>query len=228
MRQKKGGIKMPSMHCHLFFGKVVLDGMAVVRSLKITDKRAFLAGNILPDMSVLKHDAHYYYKPENEGFYRPNMGLVEKSLSTIANESLRLGVEGHLYLDYRFTTEFLAERFDYDPQTDLVRSKRGNKVWAMDNFLSKKGLYHGYGECNPLLFRDGKLSMEWVEENVPGELPRTGIIALDTRGLASWLDEFKWYLKDPPAYTGSILQYGELVDFVQQCAVDFSCRDHHF
>ncbi|MBQ9020127.1 hypothetical protein IJ096_02300 [Candidatus Saccharibacteria bacterium] len=217
---------MPGMLYHLFFGKVVLDSMEVVSDFKLSDCKAFMAGNVIPDMCVNKHDAHYYHQLDAWHFYSPDMVLAGMALKNVSDESLRMGIKGHLYLDWRVGNEYLPQHFKLNPLAGQVESLLTGHQWTLREFYSDKGLYRGYGECNGVLLRDKLVETEWIKQNVPRELPLTGIATMDYRRERPWYDELEWMINDPPTYTGKFLVYGEFIDFIQGCAMDFALRDY--
>lgn len=209
---------MPGTLYHLYFAKLTHEwATAAGIDLDLTN---YAAGNLLPDETKRKERAHFYRPDRKSHFFVPNLTHAAQHYMQIEDVSLRLGVIAHLYLDKFFTTRVIAYNFVYFPARDRIYPRNGYSFWwtTADFFSFEKGIYRVYSECNPLLLLRENISMEWIRDNVPRELPLTGLRELDDRNSATWLDLLEKRLVKPPVYTGGILTYQQLVVPIRNAA----------
>lgn len=98
----------------------------------------------------------------------------------VPEDSVKLGMFCHLYLDYYFIEEILISEFIWDVETMRVINPRNNKEWDVKTFFSHSGMYGAYTEINQLMIRDAHVSISTVEE-IPAILPNTGLTVFDAR-----------------------------------------------
>ena len=229
---------MPGMLYHLYFGKCALEEFQ--RREHPVDTEKFMAGNLLPDQSKYKKTVHFYEGatkklpdgrsvtvPLEGQFYAPDLDRAKAWLSRMSDPAIKLGVMGHLYLDRCFTREFLPLYVAYVPESDSVRPQSTYssmpEIPRKDFFSFEHpfGLYRAYSECNPKLIEAGRISLDWIKENVPRELPETGFYTLDEQRSTGWLELLERRLENPPRYTESIFSWKDLAWFVEDCAENF-------
>lgn len=128
------------------------------------------------------------------------------------------------YLDYYFIEDFLIPSFIWDEENMMVINPLNQKSWTGERFFAKpsKGgiLYKGYTQINKKLIRNGYVSMDIINM-IPEELPLSGISAFDIRREKSWKEELDGYLEEEAIYTGDILDYQKLCNFIDKTASKF-------
>ena len=66
--------------------------------------------------------------------------------------------------------------------------------WDPEPFFRVNGVYYdGFNDINPLLLRDGYISIKTLNE-LPEVLPQTGIEIFDKRRDRSWKNELEEYI----------------------------------
>lgn len=211
---------MPGIMYHLAFAEEVyrhIEGKINV------DKVSFFAGNLIPDLVLDKKASHFRIPASVEGFEVPNMEAVKKELYD-KDDSVKLGMYCHLYLDYHFIETYLLPEFIWDAETMSVINPRNGKCWSVGQFFAKpsKGgiLYNGYTQINKRLLEDGHIKMETVDM-LPDNLPASGITVFDTRREETWRAELNGYLLEDAPYTGEALDYDRLWNSISTIAKKF-------
>ena len=106
----------------------------------------------------------------------------------------------------------------------MVINPQNQKSWAVEKFFAKpnKGgiLYKGYTQINKELIRNRYVSMDTISM-IPEELPLSGISTFDIRREKSWKKELDEYLEEEATYTGDILDYQKLCNFIDKTASKF-------
>lgn len=138
----------------------------------------------------------------------------------VPEDSVKLGMFCHLYLDYYFIEEILISEFIWDVETMRVINQRNNKEWDVKTFFSHSGMYGAYTEINQLMVRDAHVSISTVEE-IPAILPNTGLTVFDARREKTWRAELEEYLAQEKEYTGEIFDYNRLWSCVERIATQF-------
>lgn len=207
---------MPGLLYHLTFAKEIYRQLCNEFALNELD---FLSGNLIPDLSSEKSIAHYSIKASLQGFWVPNLIIAKKDLF-IPNNSIKLGIYTHLYLDYHFVENFLIPEFIWDTKNKKIINPRNNKEWNEYSFFSKDGIYSSYTQMNHLLLSDGYVSLDEIKK-IPIELPKTGIKVFDKRRKKTWLTELEEYLENPKIYTSNLLDYNHLCNFIKKTAKQF-------
>lgn len=184
-----------------------------------TKKSDFMCGNLIPDEASDKRVSHYRIPYSITGFFIPEIEKAKQEL-LIKNDSLKLGMYCHLYLDRLFITDFLIPEFDWDYQRMEVTNPRNGKTWTITDFLSKSGFYSSYTEINHLLIENNLIDMDIVNK-MPNILPQTGISSFDTRRTITWKEELNEYLAQKPKYSGDFLDYDTLCKFLKKTAKKF-------
>ena len=207
---------MPGILYHLSFAEEVYRRLGTINQF---DKIDFMSGNLIPDLATDKKKSHYRKSASVAGFVVPEMELVKKDLFDL-EDSIKLGMYCHLYLDYYFIEEFLIPEFIWDTEAMKVINPRNNLSWDAKTFFSHSGMYGAYTEINQLMVRDGHVSLNTVNE-IPDVLPSTGIPVLDTRRNKTWKAELEEYLAQKKEYTGEIFDYDRLWSCIERIATQF-------
>lgn len=198
---------MPGIMYHLAFAEEVF------RHLPISvNQIEFFSGNLIPDLVVDKKVSHFRIPASIEGFEVPDMKAVRELLYD-KNNSLKLGMFCHLYLDYHFIETYLIPEFIWDEKKQQVINPRNGNSWSVEQFFAKPSeggiLYNGYTQINKMLLSDGHIKMETVDM-IPAVLPSTGLSQFDTRRQKTWREELNGYLLENAPYTGEALDYTRL------------------
>lgn len=207
---------MPGVLHHLSFAEDVYRKLK--RSLPL-DKVSFMEGNIIPDLATDKAHSHYRKDASVHGFFVPDMSLVKKDLF-VTNDSVKLGMYSHLYLDYHFIEGFLIPEFIWDSKTMTVTNPRNHRQWDVETFFSPSAMYGAYVEISQLLIKDGHISLVTVEE-LPELLPNTGLSVFDSRKGNPWKERIIEYLSEEKDYKGEIFDYDKLLSFFEKIANQF-------
>lgn len=213
---------MPGIIYHLAFAEEVYRHIAKKNAV---NQLEFFSGNLIPDLVVAenKKESHYRVPASFQGFVVPNMEAVKKDLYDL-NDSLKMGMYCHLYLDYHFFETFLIPEFHWDVQNKLVINPRTGKSWTVEQFFAKpaKGgiLYSGYTQINKKMIEDGHINMKTIDM-LPDELPLTGNPIFDTRREKTWREELNGYLQEDAEYTGEPFDYARLWNSISGIAKKF-------
>lgn len=207
---------MPGILYHLSFAEEVYRKL---KSRYNIDKIAFMAGNLIPDLTINKKASHYRIPASVEGFEVPYMEDVRRDLFDI-NDSLKFGMFCHLYLDYYFIEDYLIPEFIWDMENYKVINPRNNLHWDGKTFWSHDGIYGAYTQINELMIQDKHVSMQTVGE-IPEVLPNTGISVYDERREKTWKAELEEYLSQHAKYTGEILDYERLWNAIKNITNQF-------
>lgn len=205
---------MPGTLLHLAFAQDVYQQCSFP-----INKLDFMCGNLIPDETNDKHFSHYRIPYGITGFFVPVLERAQKEL-LFKDDSQKLGMYCHLYLDYHFITNFLLKEFVWDYDKMAVTNPRNNRVWTLNEFFSKNGFYFAYSEMNHLLIENKTINMSMVN-SIPTILPMTGMPIFDDRRSLNWKDELYGYLSEDVPYTGEILDYYRLMEFIKRTAKQF-------
>ena len=209
---------MPGILYHVSFAEVVY------RMIKVKlDKIDFFSGNLVPDLALDKKTSHFRIPASVEGFVIPDLKRAKKELLDVKS-AMNIGIYCHLYLDYYFIEDFLIPSFIWDEANMMVINPQNQKSWTVEKFFAKpnKGgiLCKGYTQINKELIRNGYVSMDTISM-IPEELPLSGISTFDIRREKSWKKELDGYLEEEATYTGDILDYQKLCNFIDKTASKF-------
>lgn len=207
---------MPGILSHALFGDKVYRKIANTIFL---DKVDFLSGNLIPDLATNKSLSHYYVPTSIDGIFIPNLKLAKKELLDI-NNSVKLGMFCHIYLDYYFIRDVLIPKFNWDSQNHKVCNNRKNKTWEFTSFFSQNGLYGFYTTSNQLILKKQLISLITISI-MPERLPLTGIPVFDSRRSKSWRKELKEYLVQNIPYTGDVFELDFFWEFIDKKSEDF-------
>ena len=206
---------MPGLLLHLTFGKMIYDKIG--KELNV-DKGDFLSGCLIPDLTVDKKASHYRVPASITKYLVPEMDRVKNDLLDL-NNSLYLGIYCHLYLDHHFFENYIFKKYKWEkgfvtvPHSELVLSEE-------EFFKSGNGIYKAYGELNHLLLSDGKITMNDLDI-INEILPNTSIDVFDNRKEKGWKTELYEYLTTENEYLGQILDYYDVVAFLENLVEPF-------
>ena len=207
---------MPGILYHLSFAEQVYRRISDKLTL---NKVAFMAGNLIPDLSTDKNSAHYSIKASLDGFWVPNMEVVTEDLF-VPEDSVKFGMFCHLYLDYHFIEEFLIPEFIWNEAEDKVINPRNGKEWDIKTFFSHSGMYGSYTEINQLMIKDGHVPLNTVAQ-ISDVLPKSGLPVFDSRRTKTWRDELNEYLHAEKEYTGDVFNYERLWNYIERISSQF-------
>lgn len=207
---------MPGILYHLAFAEEVHRNLPKSSGI---DKTLFMAGNLIPDLATDKEASHYRIPASEEGFFIPEMNQVWWELYD-PTDPLLFGMYCHLYLDEKFIEKFIIPEFVWDTEKMMVTNPRNGMQWNVDTFFSHKGMYGSYTEINGMMLRDGRISMETVNQ-IPDVIPNTGIPVFDQRREKTWREELDEYLNEKKEYTGQVFDYERLWNCISSIAKTF-------
>ncbi len=209
---------MPGIMYHLIFAEKVYRNLTMD-----VDAVEFFAGNLIPDLALDKKSAHFSTFSSIKECKVPDINTAKKSLCD-KSSSIKLGLYCHLYLDYYFIENFLIPEFVYNLDKQEVLNPRNGKTWSFEDFFSrsvKDGvLYNSYTQINSLLLSNGHIKKETLEA-LPDILPPTNIPLFDVRHEKTWREELNEYLSLNIPYTGEVLDYERLLNFISALAEEF-------
>lgn len=212
---------MPGLLCHLAFAEQVYRyTMSIMR----LDKIKFMSGNLIPDLAeVDKKISHYRTNATILELFVPDMKRVREELFDL-KDPIKLGIFCHLYLDYYFIEEFLIPEFIWDRPRMKIVNPRNKMEWDPEPFFRVNGVYYdGFNDINPLLLRDGYISIKTLNE-LPEVLPQTGIEIFDKRRDRSWKNELEEYISKKREYTGDVFDYEHLKSFMVQKVIKLTAE----
>lgn len=213
---------MPGIIYHLAFANEVFRNM----SKKVNvDKIEFYAGNLIPDLVLPenKKKSHYRVSASQEGFVVPNIEKVKKDLYN-KNDSIKLGIYCHLYLDYHFIQSFLIPEFIWDLEKLEVTNPTTGKSCSVGHFFAKaaKGgiIYTGYTRNNKKIIANNQIDMETINM-LPYNLPLTGIPIFDKRRKRPWRYELNGYLSEDVPFKEEPFEYDRIWNAISKIAKKF-------
>lgn len=211
---------MPEILSHVSFGDKVYRKLANRLPLSKVD---YISGNLIPDLTNDKGVAHYYVPTGIKGVLIPDIEKAKKDL-LVYDDSVKLGMFSHIYLDYRFIKDFLIPSFNWDTENDIITSTDNDTVWSTSSFFSEKGLYGSYTKSNKMMLHSQRISLITIAI-IPETLPDSGLSTFDSRREKKWIAELREYLSlDPNTYQGDMLDISALWDFIDDAAESFiSC-----
>lgn len=206
---------MPGLLLHLTFGKMIYDKIG--KNLNI-DKSDFLSGCLIPDMTLDKKTSHYRVPASITKYLVPDMEKVKNDLFDV-NNSLYLGIYCHLYLDYHFFEDYIFKKYKWE--NGYVTVPHSNYKISEDEFFkSGNGIYKAYGELNRLLLESEKISFEDLDI-INEALPNTNVEIYDKRREKTWKAELDEYFITENEYSGNILDFNDVVNFLEEATVTF-------
>ena len=201
---------MPGLLLHLSFGKMIYEKIGVKYNI---DKSDFLSGCLIPDMTVNKKVSHYRVPASITKYYVPEMERVKTDLFDL-NNSLKLGIYCHLFLDYHFFESYIFKKYKWE--NCFVTVPFSKVTLSEDEFFkSGNGIYAAYGELNHLLLNDEIITCEDLDI-IPEILPNTNIEIFDKRREKSWKAELNEYLSNENEYSGEILDYNQVISLLDE------------
>jgi len=207
---------MASTFGHIYWAEQVYKLLSSIMPL---DYQAFMIGNLIPDLATNKKLSHYRIKTRIDGFLVPDLVEAKKDL-LVPNNPVSLGLYSHLSCDKHYITHFLIPSFIWDISGEVIINPKNNKTWDKKTFFSNAGIYGAYSEITPLLIKDNHVSLKKLEQ-IPKELPLTGIPVYDTRKNKLWNEELDLYYSNPKQYTGDIIDYPAFCKFIEECSKKF-------
>ncbi len=208
---------MPGILSHELFADKVYRKLANNIFLNKVD---FLAGNLIPDLALNKNRTHYYIPTGIDGLFIPNIECAKKNLF-VPDDSIKLGMFSHIYLDYYFIKDVLLTYFIWDTKNNKVINKLNNKEWSIKSFFSQSGLYGFYTKSNQEILSNQLISLLTIAA-IPNILPNSGLTDFDLRRDKTWRTELNEYLIQDVHYTGEIFDIKFLWNFIDKMATQFT------
>lgn len=196
---------MPGFLFHFACSEYVLKNRLDLQTE--ANRTAFLLGNVIPDLTKDKDTSHYR-NIRISGWKTPNLTLAKKQLLA-SPTPLLLGCYCHLYLDHYFISYHLAKRYML-VFSNRVLDFRHDRIYDVNHFLSRKGLYGAYDCGNSLLISEGLLPDGYL--NLPAVPPLTGLNNFDNRSEKNWHDQVENYLSSVPSRRSEVFMPEELRD----------------
>lgn len=208
---------MPGILSHELFADKVYRRLADTVFLSKVD---FLAGNLIPDLTLDKSRTHYYIPTGIDGLFIPNMEEAKKNLFD-PEDSLKLGMFSHIYLDYYFIKDILLTYFIWDTENNKVINKLNYNELSIKSFFSQSGLYGFYTKSNQEILSNQLISLITIAA-IPSILPNSGLSEFDSRRDKTWRTELNEYLSQKVDYNGNIFDIQFLWDFIDKMAIQFT------
>lgn len=206
---------MPGLVLHLTFGNMIYEKVGKKYGI---DKKDFLSGCLIPDMTVDKKTSHYRVPASITKYLVPDMDRVKADLFDI-NNSLYLGIYCHLFLDYHFFENYIFK--DYIWSDGYVTAPHSNYTLSEEEFFkSGQGIYKAYGELNRPILESGKISYNDLDI-IDEYLPNTNIEKFDTRREKTWKRELNEYFINENEYLGKILDFESVISFLENATKNF-------
>lgn len=205
------------------------DGIVLKDDL-LVDYRAFLMGNIIPDLGKEKMASHFKVDSKiDRNFKVPDLPWARVQIQKIQGNTesrevgVLLGTYAHLFLDRYFIETYLIPSFEWNFERDRVVNPRNSLEWSVSNFFKKcNGLYQGYDEINEK-FVMNRLLVKIPVDELPAELPMVGYAGFDKRKEdRAWKKDYHSYLAKGVPYTGDIFLYGEFMACLDAAAKEFA------
>ena len=207
---------MPGILSHALFADEIYRKLANKLFLSKID---FLAGNLIPDLTINKNLTHYYVSTGIDGLFIPNIECAKKDLF-VPEDSVKLGMFCHIYLDYYFIKDILLPNFIWDIDKNKVINRLNNKDWTIQNFFSQNGLYGFYTKSNQMILKKQLISLITIAA-IPSVLPKSGLYEFDLRRVKTWRAELNEYLVQEVNYAGEIFDIEFLWDFIDKMSTKF-------
>lgn len=220
---------MPGYILHLTAAEIFLQSLekkGVQPAWTKLEKSDFRAGNLMPD-TVKEKSASHFRSRETSGdiVQYPILPEFLKKYGRLLNDKSCLGYYFHLYVDYRFFSEFLGTivRFCDREGREEKRKERictaeilKNKTYVMpQEFFSEEYYYGDYTKMNTWLTDHYGLSFEF-----PRIPDNPGIEEVEYADLARICEELKAYMKVPPEASSELKVFDleKLTEFIEQIA----------
>ncbi len=200
---------MPGLLLHLTFGKMIYEKIGEKFNI---DKSDFLSGCLIPDMTVDKKKSHYRVPASITNYFVPKMDIVKKELCNL-NDSIKMGIFCHLFLDYHFFEGYIFKKYKWE--NGFVTVPHNNLKLSESEFFAREGIYSAYGELNHLLINDKLINYEDLEI-IPEILPNTNIDAFDIRKEKCWKEELNEYFSTENEYSGKLLDYNQVISLLYE------------
>lgn len=198
---------MPGFLYHLWFSQEVCARLEAK-----PDKAFLLAGSLIPDLAEDKQVSHFRIPASRPGFFVPDIARIRKEFDfAIADPErypMQFGILLHLYLDYIFIERYLLKEYDWDSASHKVTNLSNGRVYDIDFFFSKDGLYKAYAGVTP-----SDIGLE--PKDIPYEIPMTGMVIFDNnRHEKEWLRCYENCNEKRERSVAGILDYERLAKMI--------------
>lgn len=217
---------MPGYILHLTSAQIALNMMEELTGMKFNAKQKndFFIGNLLPD-TVRDKTASHFRNPlyRNQMIEYPDLDLFLAKYQPMLNDISCFGYYFHLYIDYKFFTEYLpsiATLLDEDGQVVTKRDevaqveiKRTGQRIPKEQFFSKEYYYGDYTRMNTYLVERYHLPLQF-DTNVNNP----GIEEVNYADVENVLDELQGYLNVPASAINElkVFEVESLVQFLEK------------
>ena len=222
---------MPGFILHMTSARMLMqqsDKTSPLHYDEETQKKLFI-GSILPDASTDKRVSHFREKKSFGTIIEyPDPSLFYNKYKDLLSDPVCLGFYFHLYIDYRFFTDYLPNivvymddngwnTMDIHKVTQVYVKKTGLTV-PIKQFLSKEYYYGDYTKMNTYLIHKYNLPM-----NLNPKIENPGIEEANIPGLSVMLDMMHGFLNVPEsaAMETQVFDMKELLDLLEKWTQDF-------
>ena len=187
------------------------------------DRDAFEVGNLIPDSVSDKTFSHFRHPAKNEKFIvYPDFELFSGKYQHLFHNSSVLGYYFHLYIDKRYTLEYLPQVVSFYDETgkeafdrvDIThaRIKRTGELVPLKTFFSEEHYYGDFTKLNTHLINRFNLSVDLNET-----IQNPGIEEVDYTNIIKIKQQLNEYLDVPEnaAYQLSVFDAEHLIAFLE-------------
>lgn len=226
----KGGLTMPGYILHLTAAKMALNYIKYP-----IDTNAFFIGNLLPDTVRDKRESHFRnWRYRDRMIEHPDLEMFLRKYKSLLSDSSCLGYYFHLYIDYKFFTEYVPEIVTLLDENEQAVTKKDQVVWVKINktgkliprgkFYSDEYYYGDYTRMNTYLVEEYQLLLE-----LGTDIKNPGIEEVDYADVKNVLDELHGYLDVPASAVEElkVFEVESLMKFLGKVTKEF-CDIHSF
>ena len=221
---------MPGFILHLTAGAMLVDESDNNPIFYYEDDvNKFFTGCVLPDVSKRKWMSHFRNKEQKGKIMQvPDISLFMDMYGDKISNPLFLGYLFHLYIDYRFFTEYVpkvASFIDeegnetaYIKGASHVHIKKLNKVITDAEYRSEEYYYGDYTRMNTYLVNRYNIPM-----NVFDDVDIPKIYGVDTQDFPDFVEKMKGYLKvsENEIENLKIFDIEDVLDSIKEWVYDF-------
>lgn len=193
---------MPGYILHMAAAKMALAHM----KLAPKDENAFLIGCVLPDATRNKKLSHFR-NPNRYGMRieYPDMALFDAKYRPLMDSAVVMGYHFHLYVDFRFFTEYLPTIVEFRNEVGDVKElkkdvthakiKKTGEIVPDMVFFSKELYYGDYTRMNTWLAEEFQVAFD--PSDFDFDIDNPGIDEIDVREAKKVFEELQDYLNVP-------------------------------
>lgn len=218
---------MPGYILHLTAAKMALNYIKCP-----IDVNAFFVGNLLPDTVRDKRESHFRNRRyQDQMIEYPDLKMFLRKYKYLLDDSSCLGYYFHLYIDYKFFTEYVPEIVTLLDEKEQAVTKKEQVVWVKINktgkliprgeFYSDEYYYGDYTRMNTYLVERYQLSLE-----LDTDIKNPGMEEVDYADVKNVLEELKGYLNVPASAVKEVkvFEVEALMRFLEKATKEFGER----